>query len=330
MPFAKSGLPPVDVALLGRGLEVEGVPFSEETVAEVRRQLMSVDAVLVWVDPIATSNGRNRSVLDALLREVAVDGKWVSAHPDAILKMGTKDVLVSTREMEWGTDCYLYRTPEEMASHLPSRLVGGPRVLKQHRGNGGNGVWKVELLGRSSDAAGDPSVHVLHARRGSVIEDMRLSEFVARCSPYFKDSGCMIDQPFQDRLSDGQIRCYIVEGRVSGFGHQFVTALLPPVGGQVSRPNPRLYYGPWQREFQAIKAKLEGGWIGEMRRLLEMDVEELPVLWDADFLYGPKDASGADTYVLCEINVSSVDVFPAETLVALGDAVAARLAGSKT
>jgi hypothetical protein len=59
-------------------------------------------------------------------------------------------------------------------------------------------------------------------------------------------------------------------------------------------------------------------------------VEELPVLWDADFLYGPKDASGADTYVLCEINVSSVDVFPAETLVALGDAVAARLAGSKT
>ena len=36
----------------------------------------------------------------------------------------------------------------------------------------------------------------------------------------------------------------------------------------------------------------------------------LPVLWDADFLYGPRTASGDDTYVLCEINVSSVIPFP--------------------
>jgi uncharacterized protein DUF6815 len=34
------------------------------------------------------------------------------------------------------------------------------------------------------------------------------------------------------------------------------------------------------------------------------------MIWDADFLYGPRDASGRDSYVLCEINVSSVAPFP--------------------
>jgi hypothetical protein len=47
-------------------------------------------------------------------------------------------------------------------------------------------------------------------------------------------------------------------------------------------------------------------------RVLDIGAESLPVLWDADFLYGPRTASGEDTYVLCEINVSSVLPFPAQ------------------
>jgi hypothetical protein len=49
-----------------------------------------------------------------------------------------------------------------------------------------------------------------------------------------------------------------------------------------------------------------------MMRVLDIGAESLPVLWDADFLYGPRTASGEDTYVLCEINVSSVIPFPAQ------------------
>src|SRR5215510_12229603 len=51
-----------------------------------------------------------RAHLDALLREVAAPGVWVSAHPDVILKMGTKEVLHRTRTMSWGCDTALYRT----------------------------------------------------------------------------------------------------------------------------------------------------------------------------------------------------------------------------
>jgi hypothetical protein len=47
-----------------------------------------------------------------------------------------------------------------------------------------------------------------------------------------------------------------------------------------------------------------------MMQLLDIDVGSLPIIWDADFLYGPRDGTGQDTYVLCEINVSSVLPFP--------------------
>ena len=47
-----------------------------------------------------------------------------------------------------------------------------------------------------------------------------------------------------------------------------------------------------------------------MMKLQDVDTGSLPIIWDADFLYGPRDTSGQDTYVLCEINVSSVFPFP--------------------
>lgn len=41
----------------------------------------------------------SRAPLDAMLREIAAAGLFVSTHPDGILKLGTKDVLVDTRAL---------------------------------------------------------------------------------------------------------------------------------------------------------------------------------------------------------------------------------------
>ena len=51
--------------------------------------------------------------------------------------------------------------------------------------------------------------------------------------------------------------------------------------------------------------------------LLGLDSSALPIIWDADFLYGPRDAAGADSYVLCEINVSSCFAIPDEAPAAI-------------
>jgi hypothetical protein len=154
------------------GIQAEPAVFDEAFAGEVRERLLAVDGVLVWVDPL--HEGKTRSVLDALLRDVATRGPWVSAHPDVILKMGVKEVLHRTRDLGWGTDTHLYRTVADFEDAFPSRFQSaGPRVLKQNRGNGGQGVWKVELV---SEPAGKASVvRVLQATRGSVLEEMMCS-----------------------------------------------------------------------------------------------------------------------------------------------------------
>ena len=314
--------------LSARGVVAEPVVYADEAVREVRERLLELDGVLVWVDPIV--EGRNRSVLDALLRDVAAQGVFVSAHPDVILKIGTKDVLYRTRDMPWGTDTRLYRTLEEFREQLAQVLrSSGPRVLKQHRGNGGNGVWKVEVV-RDASPAGEAVLHVQHALRGARVEELRLADFVDRCRGYFAGTGCLVDQPYQPRLAEGMIRCYLVHDVVVGFGHQFVTALMPAaVGDSPPDPPPRLYYGPSKPEFQPLKTLLESGWVAEMERRLEIDRDSLPVIWDADFLLGPKTATGEDTYVLCEINASSVFPIPDEAAPPLAEAAVARVLGAK-
>ena len=55
-------------------------------------------------------------------------------------------------------------------------------------------------------------------------------------------------------------------------------------------------------EFQALRAKMESESTPQMMKLLDISANSLPIIWDADFLYGPRDPSGKDTYVLCETN----------------------------
>jgi hypothetical protein len=126
------------------GIHAEPAVYDEDFADEVREQLLGADGVLVWVDPI--HQGKTRESLDPLLRDVASRGPWVSAHPDVILKMGVKEVLYRTKHLGWGTDTLLYRDAAEFRQTFPAQLHSGPRVLKQNRGNGGQGVWKVELV----------------------------------------------------------------------------------------------------------------------------------------------------------------------------------------
>ncbi|RTL72177.1 MAG: hypothetical protein EKK41_06045 [Hyphomicrobiales bacterium] len=327
-PLEETRFSAVAQAFTARGVTVIAAPFANSFAAEIRQRLRDVDAVLVWFNPM--EGGQDRSVLNAMLRDVAAHGALVSAHPDVIDRMGTKDVLYRTRDMGWGTDTRLYTRLEGMAAALPQRLAEGPKVLKQMRGQSGDGVWRVELA-RARDAGnGDHAdLRVRHAKRGSVEEIMSIAAFLDTCRPYFATGG-MLEQPYQSRLREGMIRCYVVGDRVEGFGEQLINALYPaPEGGAAAdapQPGPRLYFPPTRADFQALKHKLERDWIGQMCEALGLERAQLPVLWDADFLLGPKDAQGADTYVMCEINVSSVYPFPPSALEPLVTEALGRLA----
>lgn len=324
-------LPKIFEAFAALGIEAEAVIYNDDFYDELRQQLSHVHAVLTWVNPI--EDGRDRTKLDSLLRELAKRGVYVSTHPDIILKLGTKEVLVRTRDLGWGSDTHLYSSLDEMRRQLPARLARNEvRVLKQYRGQSGEGVWRIERGSGSGDLNGNSWVRARHAKSGCFEEVIRLDEFFKRCAPYFaalEGKGRMVDQVYQPRLTEGMIRCYLVKGKVEGFGRQEIVALHPaPAGGlpeTAPKPTKRHYHPPTIPEFHRLKDLLEKEWVPAAQRLLEIDTADLPVLWDCDFMFGPKDSNGQDTYVLCEINVSCVSPFPDSAATPLAKAVLERV-----
>jgi hypothetical protein len=301
-------------ALADLGVDAEPVVYEDDVLDAVRAQLTAVHGVLVWVNPI--HEGHNRSNLDVLLREVAARGVWVSAHPDVIFKMGTKEVLYRTRTMGWGCDTAVYRSAEAMRAELPMRLDVGPRVIKRNRGNGGQGVWKVERL------PDRPMVRVLDATKDAP-EELGLDILLDRCAEYFED-GCVIDQPFQARLSEGVVRCYMAGDRCAGFGHHKVKALVDAPAAR-AEAGPRRYTSNADPRFQRLRRLMEDEWTPQLTSLLDIQRHDLPMIWDTDFMLGPPHADGTDSYVLGEINVSSVFPIPDEASAEIARRVADRL-----
>ena len=82
-------------------------------------------------------------------------------------------------------------------------------------------------------------------------------------------------------------------------------------------------------EFGALRRKMENEWTSQMAQLLGIERDALPIIWDADYLYGPRTAAGDDTYVLCEINVSSVMPIPEQAPAEIARFARDRLAAFK-
>ena len=309
--------PTIMAALTEVGFEVRSLGYLDSERDQAREALQGSSAVLVWADPIGADG--NRDQLDDMLREVARDGTLVYTNPDTILKMGTKDVLFDTRYLSWSSDVQRYSTYRDFVELFPVVLKeSAGRVLKQHRGNGGIGIWKVELLEADAprDGSAEQVVRVQHAApRDDSSEVLALSKFFERMQPYFAGSGHLIDQAFVPRITNGMVRAYLIKKNVVGFARQFAP---PRSDGAGSGAEQRVFGIPGAKtmlpananEFGELKRILEESWVSEMQAILKITDDELPLLWDADFLFGPKNDAGVDTFVLCEINVSCVSPFP--------------------
>jgi hypothetical protein len=310
---AESRFAPLFDAFARAGTPVVPAVYNDDFAGEVESQLRRCRAVLVWCNPI--ESGRRRDRLDSMLRRVSDAGVVVSAHPDAILKLGTKDVLFDTRDLPFGSDVRRVESLRQLEEELPGRLRPGARVLKQYRGHSGIGVWRVEAADRGL-------LRVRHAQRGSEEETLDLRALLDRLAPYFDEAngGHMIDQPWLPRIVEGMVRAYMVEDRVAGFGHQTLIALHP-----AAQPGQRLYHGPGLPQFQDLRERLETEWVQLLRERVGVSRDRLPFLWDCDFMFGERAAGAPEHYVLCEINVSSVSPFPPEAIAPLVSAVQSRL-----
>lgn len=285
------------------GFKVDSVLYNDEKAGSLSAELLQYHAVLVWVNPI--EQGHDRKKLDSLLIEIAGKGCFVSAHPEIILKMGTKDILYKTRDMDWGGDVKMYSNHEEFTNNFTASLnQSGARVLKQYRGNGGNGVFKIKARPDMNE------VSVTHATESTTENILSISDFYNDFKKFFLNNGLLIDQEWNSHIANGMVRCYLSGNKVAGFGYQEINALYE-LNGKTCLPGKRYYYTENCGLFADLKEIMENKWVPELQDRLSINENMLPVIWDADFFINyPDSYNTAGKYSLCEINVSCVSPFP--------------------
>ena len=121
-------------------------------------------------------------------------------------------------------------------------------------------------------------------------------------------------------------RVYFVEREVVGFASQQPASRAadpeaPDPDRVLGMPSAKTMHPADEPRFRSLRERLDAEWVRGMQRLVDVRDDELPVLWDADFLHGHRN----DGYMLCEINVSSVIPFPEAVPGKVADAVTRRL-----
>ncbi len=312
LPQRNPRLEPIFAALEALGVAVMPVLYAEAVADQVRAHLLDCDGALVWVNPV--TDGVDRTALDALLRDIAAGGVWISAHPDVILKMGVKVVLPRTKTLGWGSDAHCYGSVETFRSGFPARLaVDGVRVLKPNRGNGSQGVLKVELTPPTAIPTADSLLTIVEARGDETETGVRLGDFLDRFDHYLATGGLLIDQELQRRVGEGLVRCYMCQDKVVGFSEQFPRnkAAGPAAPSPFGMLSDKTMHEETEPRFQGLRRSMETDWTPGLQALLDIQTAALPALWDADFFYGPKTPDGENSFVFCEINISCVIPFPA-------------------
>lgn len=306
--------------LVEKGWTVQTLTYHEARREMVRSEALACDAVLVWINPIEPE--LDRSSLDAFLNRLCASGVIVSAHPDSILKIGTKDVLVETQRIGWSVEACVYRSLAEFKDQFPAQVRReGIRVLKQYRGNSGQGVWKVSVV------SGDYEVRP--ATRGALPETMSESALIDFFqNQVFARGSHLVDQAWVLTLHRGMVRAYLCGAKVVGFGYQEINALYPvqPEDDFTRRrPSRRHYYTGECHLFQPLRRRLEREWLPALQAHFGIHPGELPLLWDADFFLGD-----FEEYQLCEINVSCVSPFPESAITPMIAELARRLGDRST
>ena len=308
----------LSIAFSSRGFKVESVLYNDGSAGKLATELPRFDAVLVWVNPIEQGNDRRK--LDSLLVEISNKGCFVSTHPEVILKMGTKDVLYKTKDMGWGGDTKMYTSYEDFTNRFPESLqTSKTRVLKQYRGNGGNGVYKIIYHPSGNE------ITIIHAKDSNEEKVLSKNDFYNEFKPFFFNDGLLIDQEWNNNIVNGMVRCYLSGLKVAGFGYQEINAFYE-LNNKSYLPSKRYYYTENCGLFSDLKKIMENEWVPELQKGLSIDGNMLPVIWDADFFINEINSINVNKkYTLCEINVSCVSPFPPSAIKLMIDEVSNRI-----
>jgi glutathione synthase/RimK-type ligase-like ATP-grasp enzyme len=303
-----------------KGFDVHSTCYHDSVADSLSKELTKFDAILVWINPIEQQGDRKR--LDTLLKDLSDRGHFVSAHPETILKIGTKEILYKVKDEQFGTNTKLYPSLNDFKEKFLNPIDGnGISILKQYRGNGGKGVFKVDVSMINQD-----KIIVTHATQGDVEITMNLDDFYRLIESYFAPESMLIEQEWNPNIINGMVRCYLTGKKVTGFGYQEVNALYPKMNSAFKKPGKRFYFSEDCGIFQDLKHVMETSWVSRLQQITEIEDDRLPIIWDADFFINKINSENAgNKYSLCEINASSVSPFPESSIPYIIDEVKSRI-----
>ncbi|WP_338751213.1 Cj0069 family protein [Bacillus sp. FJAT-52991] len=293
---------PIVKSIEKRGWTAEVIFYSHEKKDEILKHVSdTADAYLSRINP---GNLTDEANYFDMLRKLYDNGVKEMPHPDVMIHLGAKDVLVKLRDTDLvPDDTFAYYDIETFKNSFPKTLLYGERVLKQNRGSTGEGIWRVQLVDQLIDVEAIPltaKVKCTEAKDNHV-EYHKLGDFLTFCEQYIKgDNGMLIDMPFLPRIKEGEIRLLMLHRTPVNVVHK-------KPANQKDAFSTTLFSGA-QYRYDATSdwPDLVDLFISNLSTITnKLGNLDLPLIWTADFMLDT-DKRGNDVYILGEMNCSCV------------------------
>ncbi|WP_115685193.1 Cj0069 family protein [Corynebacterium senegalense] len=300
---------PIVNAIKDAGWHAEVVYYRPEWSEDIYKHVSeNFDGYISRVNP-GNIPGGEKGYFD-LLGRLSDAGLVGMSTPEEMMAYGAKDALVKLKDTDLvPSDTAAYYDVETFHNTFPASLSYGERVLKQNRGSTGSGIWRVRLADPELAASVEPGTALpldteLKCTEAvdNHTETRQLGEFMDFCDQYIiGDNGMLVDMRFMPRITEGEIRIllvgphpvFVVHKKPAEGGDAFSATLFSGAKYTYNKPE------EWQdlvdmfAEARPVIAENLGG-------------DNIPLIWTADFMLADDDETGADTYVLGEINCSCV------------------------
>ena len=241
------------------------------------------------------------------LKKLADSKIEVSTHPDVMMKLNFKDILVSLRNKVIGDKrTFFYTNTDDFRKLFPKALKKEKiRVLKRNYGSTGEGIFLVRLNENgtiiSTEAVNNTKYKFENLDQ--FLDDFETKfEIEDKNAVFFKGKSGFVDCKYLSRIDEGEIRVLLVKDKIVSIVHkkpkegEFSATLFSGATYEYDKPD--------NIKWESI-VKLSNKALKDLK--VELGTLDFPVLWTMDFILD-FDKNKNNRPVLSEINCSCVGI----------------------
>ncbi|KAK3268177.1 hypothetical protein CYMTET_23305 [Cymbomonas tetramitiformis] len=307
---------PICNGVINAGASCDLIQYDADKHDEFAAKLESYDAFIVRVNPGQLSApgvcAGAQERFDTLMTAIAAKGKPVWSSSNVQTCMGAKSSLAKITKLSCGlVDNLAYYNAAELEVGFKKTVAFQPRVIKQNRGHGGEGVWMCWLEDKEYvDNYGyqmleDSDRLKLMEMNDNHCEYHTVAEFLEFCingrtekagtwisvSPgkYMEGGeeagGIMVDHRLLPVASAvGEVHMTMVKDKLFQTIHRKPNMICEYGTMIYKEGSKKTYYGPGDSPYSDLEAKFVGRDVPLLMEALDIADQPLPLLWTVKFL----------------------------------------------